>query len=110
MPVSLQHVGKILYSFATAFRRLPKSPSSLENSQITNDNVFSFSVALEFREDDGKGGFSVCPKDKNVFKLRKDIEKKLVITVTQVSLNRELTIERCAGFNFICKEGRWMKK
>lgn len=92
--LSLQNVGKILYSFATAFRRLPKSPSTISNQSTTIDNVFTFNVALDIKEDDGKGGYSSCPKDKNVFKLRQDIEKKLVISVNQISSNRELKIER----------------
>ena len=61
---------------------------------ITDDNVFKFDVALEFKEDDGKGGFSACPKDKSVFKLRCNIEKKIVITVSQLNYGRELKIER----------------
>ncbi len=92
--VSLQ-VGKILYSFATAFRRVPKSPSSQsELSQSADAMTFHFDVSLEFKEDDGKGNFSTVPKDKNVFKLRKDVEKKLCISVTQVTNNKELKIER----------------
>ena len=37
--------------------------------------------------------FSACPKDKNVFKLRSNIEKKISICVTQIT-NKELRIER----------------
>ena len=65
-----------------------------ESTISASDHMFRFVVVLELREDDGKGGFSTCPKDKNVFKLRKDLEKRLVITVTQTSHNRELKIER----------------
>ena len=53
-----------------------------------------FNVALEFKEDDTKGNFSTVPKEKNAFKLRCDVEKKIVITVTQHALQRELQIER----------------
>ena len=35
-----------------------------------------------------------CPKDKNVFKLRCNVEKRIVITVLQLSHARELKIER----------------
>ncbi len=89
-------VGKILYSFATAFRRVPKSPSNQSEFSQSGDNhlTFHFDVSLEFKEDDGKGNFSTVPKDKNVFKLRKDVEKKLCIAVSQVSNNKELKIER----------------
>ena len=56
--------------------------------------TFHFDVSLEFKEDDGKGNFSTVPKDKNVFKLRKDVEKKLCIVVNQITNNKELKIER----------------
>jgi len=35
-----------------------------------------------------------CPKDKNVFKLRCNVEKRIAITVLQLSHVRELKIER----------------
>ena len=88
-------MSKILYTFATAFRRSPKSPSSLPEL-ISDANQHRFNVALEFKEEDGKGGYSTSPKDKNVFKLRCDLEKKLVITVSQLTQGRELQIERCS--------------
>ena len=56
--------------------------------------TFHFDVTLEFKEDDGKGNFTTVPKDKNVFKLRKDVEKKLCIVVTQISNDKDLKIER----------------
>ena len=65
--------------------------------------TFHFDVSLEFKEDDGKGNFSTVPKDKNVFKLRKDVEKKLCIVVTQITNNKELKIERSVNFFFQMK-------
>lgn len=62
---------------------------------------------MEFKEDDGKGGFTPCPRDKSVFKLRCDTEKKIAMTVTQVSANRELKIERC--FGLLVSPGRNLK-
>jgi len=61
---------------------------------VTEESTFRFHVALEFREFDGKGNFVTCPKDKNVFKLRCNVEKRIVITVLQLSHARELKIER----------------
>ena len=91
----VQYIAKLLYCFATAFRRLPKSPSILSDScLVTEESTFRFHVALEFREYDGKGNFVTCPKDKNVFKLRCNVEKRIVITVLQLSHARELKIER----------------
>jgi len=64
---------------------------------VSEHNVFQFHVSLEFRELDVKGNFTPCPKDKNVFKLRCNVEKKIVITVVQTSHTRELKVER-----FVC--------
>ena len=58
-----------------------------------DEHYFRFSVSMELKEEDGKGGFATCPKDKNVFKLRQNLEKKLVISVKQLS-RQELKIER----------------
>uniref|UniRef100_A0A8C6XWF9 Rab GTPase-activating protein 1 n=1 Tax=Naja naja TaxID=35670 RepID=A0A8C6XWF9_NAJNA len=79
-------VSRILYSFATAFIFMPDS------------DIFTFSVSLEIKEDDGKGCFSAVPKDKDrqCFKLRQGIDKKIVIYVQQTT-NKELAIERCFG-------------
>lgn len=93
-------MGKILYSFATAFRRVPKSPSSLSESSNTEESTFRFNVALEFKEDDGRNNFHTVPKDKNVFKLRCNVEKKIVITVQQIS-NKELKIERYVSLKML---------
>ena len=98
----MQNVGKILYSFATAFRRMPKSPSTAgggaqpasDPAAAAGNNVFRFNVAVEFKELDSKGNFVSCPKDKSVFKLRCNIEKRIVIVVSQISGPRQLKIER----------------
>jgi len=100
----VQYIAKLLYCFATAFRRLPKSPSILSDSSlVTEESTFRFHVALEFREFDGKGNFVTCPKDKNVFKLRSNVEKRIVITVLQLSHARELKIERLHAALYVVK-------
>ncbi|XP_074654020.1 rab GTPase-activating protein 1-like [Tubulanus polymorphus] len=92
-----ESVGKILYRFATSFRRLPKSPSSIISAAgIAEEYLFRFNVTCDFKEDDGKGNFTTVPKDKNMFKLRSNVEKKIAIAVQQAS-NKELKIERCFG-------------
>ncbi|XP_061055945.1 rab GTPase-activating protein 1 isoform X2 [Eubalaena glacialis] len=52
-------VSRILYSFATAFRRSAKqTPLSATTAPQTPDSdIFTFSVSLEIKEDDGKGYF-----------------------------------------------------
>ncbi|XP_069744793.1 rab GTPase-activating protein 1 isoform X1 [Narcine bancroftii] len=93
-------VSRILYSFATAFRRSAKhTPLSSNPPTLTPDSdIYTFTVSLEIKEDDGKGYFSAVPKDKDkqCFKLRQGVDKKIVIYVQQVS-NKELIIERCFG-------------
>ncbi|XP_040178664.1 rab GTPase-activating protein 1 isoform X2 [Rana temporaria] len=93
-------VSRILYSFATAFRRsLKQMPLATSIPPQTPDSdIFTFSVSLEIKEDDGKGYFSAVSKDKDkqCFRLRQGVDKKIVIYVQQTS-NKELTIERCFG-------------
>uniref|UniRef100_A0A452G2K9 Rab GTPase-activating protein 1 n=1 Tax=Capra hircus TaxID=9925 RepID=A0A452G2K9_CAPHI len=93
-------VSRILYSFATAFRRSAKQTplSAAAAPQTPDSDIFTFSVSLEIKEDDGKGYFSAVPKDKDrqCFKLRQGIDKKIVIYVQQTT-NKELAIERCFG-------------
>ncbi|KAI7792968.1 putative rab GTPase-activating protein 1 [Triplophysa rosa] len=93
-------VSRILYSFATAFRRSAnKAPLTAKAPPLTPDSdVFTFTVSLEIKEDDGKGTFSAVSKDKDrqSFKLRSGMDKKIVIYIQQTS-NKELAIERCFG-------------
>ncbi|XP_062989923.1 rab GTPase-activating protein 1-like isoform X2 [Elgaria multicarinata webbii] len=94
-------VSRILYSFSTAFKRSSKQASDHVKDTIVptpDSDIFTFSVSLEVKEDDGKGNFSPVPKDREkfYFKLKQGLEKKVVITVQQTS-NKELAIERCFG-------------
>ncbi|XP_073761870.1 rab GTPase-activating protein 1 isoform X3 [Callorhinus ursinus] len=93
-------VSRILYSFATAFRRSAKQTplSATAAPQTPDSDIFTFSVSLEIKEDDGKGYFSAVPKEKDrqCFKLRQGTDKKIVIYVQQTT-NKELAIERCFG-------------
>ncbi|XP_073212545.1 rab GTPase-activating protein 1-like isoform X2 [Lepidochelys kempii] len=104
-------VSRILYSFSTAFRRSSKQASDHVKDTVLptpDSDVFTFSVSLEVKEDDGKGNFSPVPKDRErfYFKLKQGIEKKVVITVQQLS-NKELAIERC--FGMLLSPGRNVK-
>ncbi|XP_061657711.1 rab GTPase-activating protein 1 isoform X2 [Syngnathoides biaculeatus] len=94
-------VSRILYSFATAFRRSAKKAAVAcqQSAPLTPDSdLFIFTVSLEIKEDDGKGTFSAVAKDKDkqTFKLRAGMDKKIVIYIQQTS-NKELAIERCFG-------------
>uniref|UniRef100_A0A803VD21 Rab GTPase-activating protein 1-like n=1 Tax=Ficedula albicollis TaxID=59894 RepID=A0A803VD21_FICAL len=104
-------VSRILYSFSTAFKRSSKQASDHVKDFVLptpDSDVYTFSVSLEVKEDDGKGNFSPVPKDRDklYFKLKQGIEKKVVITVQQLS-NKELAIERC--FGMLLSPGRNVK-
>ncbi|XP_053324560.1 rab GTPase-activating protein 1-like isoform X2 [Spea bombifrons] len=103
-------VSRILYSFSTAFKRSSKQCSDVKDSALpsSDSDVFTFTVSLEVKEDDGKGNFSPVPKDrdKQFFKLRQGVEKKVVITVQQMS-NKELGVDRC--FGMLLSPGRNVK-
>uniref|UniRef100_A0A672P4V2 RAB GTPase activating protein 1 like n=1 Tax=Sinocyclocheilus grahami TaxID=75366 RepID=A0A672P4V2_SINGR len=91
-------VSRILYSFSTAFKRSSKAATDMQDSVLPlspDGDIFTFTVSLEVREDDGKGNFSPVPKDRDkyYFKLRQGVQKKVVVTVQQMT-NKELVIER----------------
>ncbi|KAK7495772.1 hypothetical protein BaRGS_00012992, partial [Batillaria attramentaria] len=103
-------VAKILYCFATTFRRVPKKDQMTSQGSLAEapdaEQHFTFTVGLEFKEDDGKGNYSTCPKDKNVFKLKVNTEKRLAITVQHTGPH-QLKIERC--FGLLISPGRNVK-
>ncbi|XP_073419714.1 rab GTPase-activating protein 1-like isoform X2 [Dendrobates tinctorius] len=103
-------VSRILYSFFTAFKRSSKQTTDVKDSSLPtpDSDVFTFTVSLEVKEDDGKGNFSPVPKDRDklYFKLKQGLEKKVVITIQQVS-NMELVVERC--FGMLLSPGRSVK-
>uniref|UniRef100_A0A672G6P3 RAB GTPase activating protein 1 like n=1 Tax=Salarias fasciatus TaxID=181472 RepID=A0A672G6P3_SALFA len=93
-------VSRILYSFSTAFRRSsrPADIRDTSSSSPPDSDLYTFTVSLEIREDDGKGNYSAVPKDRDkfYFKLRQSVQKKVVVSVQQMC-NKELGIERCFG-------------
>ncbi|XP_033936453.1 rab GTPase-activating protein 1-like isoform X1 [Pseudochaenichthys georgianus] len=93
-------VSRILYSFSTAFRRSAR-PEDIRDTALASPpegDLYTFTVTLEIKEDDGKGNFSPVPKDRDkfYFKLRQSVQKKVVVSVQQMC-NKELGIERCFG-------------
>ncbi|KAI4828264.1 hypothetical protein KUCAC02_022369 [Chaenocephalus aceratus] len=93
-------VSRILYSFSTAFRRSAR-PEDIRDTVLSSPpegDLYTFTVTLEIKEDDGKGNFSPVPKDRDkfYFKLRQSVQKKVVVSVQQMC-NKELGIERCFG-------------
>ncbi|XP_049444993.1 rab GTPase-activating protein 1-like isoform X1 [Epinephelus fuscoguttatus] len=93
-------VSRILYSFSTAFRRSSR-PTDIRDTALSSPpdgDLYTFTVSLEIKEDDGKGNYSPVPKDRDkfYFKLRQGVQKKVVVSVQQLC-NKELGIERCFG-------------
>ncbi len=70
---------------------MDKSLPPLIGDHIRRD----FLVALDIHEDDGKGSFSAVPMDKDCFKLRQHVKKRVTISVSQaLSSERALVITR----------------
>lgn len=106
-------IPKVMCSFKHAFRKPePSSSVSTESSTAVSpadlpNHRLTFELTLEIKEEDTKGNFSPVPKDRNFFKIRAGIEKKIVITVVQINDSLELPIERC--FGLLVSPGRHVK-
>ena len=78
-----------------------QQPSADTSTMVTgiSNLVFKFDVTLDILEEDNKG-FSSAARDKNCFKLRQDLRKKVLIMVQQLT-NKHLIVERFAEIVFI---------
>uniref|UniRef100_A0A8C5I572 Rab-GAP TBC domain-containing protein n=1 Tax=Gouania willdenowi TaxID=441366 RepID=A0A8C5I572_GOUWI len=103
-------VSRILYSFSTAFRRSSRPSDSRDATQFNppDSDLYTFTVSLEIREEDGKGNYSPVPKDRDkfYFKLRQSVQKKVVVSVQQIC-NKELGIERSSDGKAYVITGTW---
>lgn len=100
-------VCKIIQCFSAALKKVPRLPLLKSESfaiekngaECVNKNILTciFEGTLEIKEDDSKGGYVSCPKDKDYFKLRCKLEKCVTLIIQQISDNKELLIERCFG-------------
>uniref|UniRef100_A0A4W6CML2 RAB GTPase activating protein 1 like n=1 Tax=Lates calcarifer TaxID=8187 RepID=A0A4W6CML2_LATCA len=102
-------VSRILYSFSTAFRRSSR-PADIRDTALPSppdSDLYTFTVSLEVKEDDGKGNYSPVPKDRDkfYFKLRQGVQKKVVVSVQQMC-NKELGIESSDGKAYVIT-GTW---
>jgi len=111
-------VKKVMYHYKIATSNVPSSSftasfnnnaspmknktlaedTSPEGDGYVNEDSFDFNVTLEIKEDDSKGGYQTVPWDKasSCFKLRRNLNKKVVISINQLN-NIPLNIERCFG-------------
>ena len=98
-------VTKVFVSFAQAFKK--KNEQNLSSGAgtapgsgpDTGHECFLFEVTLEIKEKaEGTNNFDMVPRQKGVFKLRSNLEKKVVVSVQQISQNScKLAVERCFG-------------
>lgn len=120
-PAGPEAVLRVLQSFAAAFRRVPRVPgaastasssrsgsvSSVGTCVRNNEHVHTFEATLDIREEDQKGNFMACARDKDYFKFRCNLEKVVQVTVQQTSPSKEMAIERC--FGMLISPGRHVK-
>ena len=96
-------VTKVFLSFAQAFKRTsaPSAKRIIQEEDYSQQEAFLFEINLEIREkEEGKNNtYEVVPRQKGLFKLRSNVEKKVIITVEQISRRNSchLTVERCFG-------------
>ncbi|VDN51777.1 unnamed protein product [Dracunculus medinensis] len=118
--------GKALLCFANAFQnncsKKSMSPkvrrhshqsadddsSSMEGTMTPGgEEDYQFDAFLEMKasiyrfnflkEEDAKKGFTICPQEKNCFKLRKDREKRIVVVLQQTTGRSILAVRKCFG-------------
>uniref|UniRef100_A0A336LY84 CSON008111 protein n=1 Tax=Culicoides sonorensis TaxID=179676 RepID=A0A336LY84_CULSO len=112
-------ITRVNSCFSKAFNRVPASMTcSVASTAATSDNnalatsicsdltgnpltqaMYEFNVSLEIREKVAKNTYSAVARDKNVFKLRCNVDKEVCIVVRQVPSGNlpPLLIERCFG-------------
>lgn len=86
-------------AFYLILKRKQQPPETSEASAIVagiSNRMFKFDVTLDVLEEDSKGFCSVA-RDKNCFKLRQNLFKKVNITVQQLT-NQHLIVERFVIF------------
>ena len=95
----IEAVTKVFVSFAQAFRK--KESKTEDQVDSSNEECFLFEVTMEIKEKSSETNsavFELVPRQKGIFKLRSNIEKKVVVSVQQLSQNScKLSVERCFG-------------
>lgn len=89
-----QSLNKSLLCFLSKRKQQTKQSSVDSSTMVTgvSNLIFKFDVTLDILEEDNKG-FSSAARDKNCFKLRQDLRKKVSVTVQQLT-NKHLIVER----------------
>lgn len=108
-------VGRVLLCFASAFRNVPKAGEKngenySPNQKLdvnSNELYFQFDLFVEMKEEDGRGSFTICPQEKNCFKLRRGREKRIIIMLQQVNGPKILAVQKC--FGLLLGAGRYVR-
>jgi len=92
---------KIIQSFSNILRKNRMETQSLngvlrEGRLDPNNLTFKFDVTIDIQEQDSKGTLAQVARDKNCFKLRENLPKRVILTLEQHT-NKTLHIERCFG-------------
>ena len=97
----VEAVTKVFVSFAQAFRKKESKTEDQVDSSNIDEECFLFEVTMEIKEKSSETNsavFELVPRQKGIFKLRSNIEKKVVVSVQQLSQNScKLSVERCFG-------------
>ena len=80
--------------FSCIFTYKMFSQPSVSLSDDNNQLLQEFDVTLDISEDDGKGSYTPVSMDKDCFKLRQNMLKKVAVAISQPNTERPLLIER----------------
>ncbi|GMT31385.1 hypothetical protein PFISCL1PPCAC_22682 [Pristionchus fissidentatus] len=96
---SAEVAGRALFAFSEAFRH------GMENNAVNGDDPSRvecrFEAYLQIMENDAPAGtsaarFATCPQQHSTFKMRRDLDRKVLVRIKQVT-GKRLTISKCFG-------------
>ena len=87
--LKLQHHIEFSHALHMLFLQ-PTVSLSDEGHQLLQE----FDVTLDISEDDGKGSYTPVSMDKDCFKLRQNVHKKVAVALSQPNTDRPLLVER----------------
>ncbi|GMR31748.1 hypothetical protein PMAYCL1PPCAC_01943 [Pristionchus mayeri] len=96
---SAEVAGRALFSFSEAFRH--GMESSAINGADPSRMECRFEAYLQILENDAPAGsstsrFATCPQQHSTFKMRRDLDRKVLVRIKQVT-GKRLTISKCFG-------------
>ena len=77
---------------------MSKTVFILRSGELLTHECFLFEVTLEIKEKSESNNYDLVPRQKGIFKLRSNVDRKVVVSVQQISQNScNLAVERCFG-------------